>query len=120
MLNKTKNEVLGGLRLVLKLTNLYNKSGVHLKYNKKGDSIKIPDFVIFGLILSPTFYMLSSLLWIVIEEKFDLKLISTSLAGTLCFSQIVISYVLLSTKTDLFISTIDHLQAAVEKSKYLY
>lgn len=112
---KNKVEVLSSLRLLLKLTTLNNKNGVHFKYNKRGDSVKIPDFILLSL-LSLLYYN-SLLIWVKFEEKFDLKLISNSLAGAIGYVALVISYVSLAMKRNSVISIVDHLQEIVEKSK---
>lgn len=78
MLKNTKIEVLSGLGFILKFTNLHNKNGVYIKYNKNSDSVKIPDRLIFCLVSLPTLLYTSLFIWIVIEEKFDLKLISVA------------------------------------------
>lgn len=117
MPTKGQIKVFSGIRLLLKLTNLYNKNGVRIKYNKMGDSVKIPDYLLFCLILLPTLYYVSLLIWVVIEEKFNLKLISYSLATVICTLQVILAYISLAIKTDLVILTIDHLQEAVQKSK---
>lgn len=107
MFPKSKIEVLSGLRWILKVTNLYNKNGVRFKYNKNGDSIELPDAFVFCVIAFPTFYLGLLTMWLVIEKNFDLKLISTCLTGTIALSVVTSSYVSLTTKTDLVISTID-------------
>lgn len=110
-------EVLSGLRLIFKLGNLYNKNGVSIKYNKK--SIKIPDFLVFCVILLPVPYYVTLMNWIVIREKFNLKLVSTNVANTIGILQVTIAYISLVMKTDSIMSTVDHLQEVVEKSKIL-
>lgn len=117
MSKEKKIEILTGLRLILKITNLYNKNGLYIKYNKNGDSVKIPNFVVFCLIFLQSFYMLTLLIWGVIEKKFDLELISISLAVAIGLIYTAISYISLALKTDSIISTVDHLQEVVEKSK---
>lgn len=114
---KNKVEVLSSLRLLLKLTTLNNKNGVHFKYNKRGDSVKIPDFILLSLLSLSTLYYNSLLIWVIFEEKFDLKLISNSLAGAIGYVALVISYVSLAMKRNSVISIVDHLQEIVEKSK---
>lgn len=118
MLKKNKQiEVLSGLRLLLKLTNLYNKKGVYFKYNKKGDSVKIPDFYVFCLISFPTFQFALFFIWFVIEEKFNLKMTALSLACAISTIQTTISYISLAMKTDLIGSCIDHLEESAKESK---
>lgn len=104
-------EVLSGIRLILKLTNLYNKNGVYI------GSIKIPDFIISAMISLLSSYMTLLYFWAAVEEHFDMEIISGSLACTLGMLQTTIAYISLATKTYLVISTIDHLQEVVEKSK---
>lgn len=110
-------EVLSGLRFILKYTNLYNKNGAHFKYNKSGDSIKVPDFLLFCLILLPTSYMVSLFVWFVIDEDFKLTVILNSLALVIANIQMAISFVSMAMKTDLIIATVNRLQEVVEKSK---
>lgn len=118
MLKKDKDiEVLSGLRSIFKFTNLYNKNGVYIKFNKYGDSFKIPDFIWFSLILLPPLYFVLLLIWASIDENFDLRLISTSLAAIFAIIQAIIAYISLAMKTDSIISTFDHLQEVVEKSE---
>lgn len=116
MSNEKKIEVLSSLLVILKLTNLYNKNGVSFKFNRISDSVKIPNFCLFCLISLPTLYLSSLFVWIIFEEKFDLKLISTSVAVLIGTSQITIAYISLAMKTDLVVSTVDHLQEVVGKS----
>lgn len=104
-------KVLSDLRLVLKLTNLYNKNGVFI------GSIKIPDFLVFCLICLPTAYLVALLVWAVVEENFNLTLISTSLAAAIAHIQIAVAFISLCMKNKLIMSTVDHLQDVVEKSK---
>lgn len=111
MWKETQIKVLGDLRLVLKLTNLYNKNGVFIS------SIKIPDFFVFCLICLPTTYLATLLIWAVVEENFNLTLISTSLAAAIAHIQIGVAFISLCIKNKLTISTVDHLQDVVEKSK---
>lgn len=80
MLENERPVALSGLRLTLKRLNLYNRDGVNFKYNKNGDSVRIPDFFAFSLISLPTVHMTLLLIWFVIEEEFNLKLMSTTLA----------------------------------------
>lgn len=111
-----KIEVLSGLRLILKLTNLYNKYGVHIKYNKNADSAEIPEFIVFSLISVPTFVLTSLLIWAAIEQKFDIKLLSVGLAAIIGYSQTTSVFLSLAIKNDSVISTIDHLQETFERS----
>lgn len=106
-----KVEVLSDLRYILKLTNLYNKYGVYI------GSVRIPDSVIFFMISLPSSYMCLLFFWAAVEEHFDMEKISGSLACTIGMLQPTIAYISLAVKTDLVISTIDHLQQVVEKSK---
>lgn len=108
MWKNNKIEVLSGIRWMFRLTNLYNKIG---------DSVGMPDIFIFFMICLPTFYYVLLCVWVVIEEKFNLKMISTNLANAICVSQVTIAYISMATKTGLITSTIDHLQEFVEKSK---
>lgn len=62
--------------------------------------------------------MTTLLVWVIIEEKFNLKLVSTSLALAIASIQIAIAYISLGMKTNSVITTIDHLQEIVEKSKF--
>lgn len=117
MWKMNKIEVLSGIRPILKLSNLYNKNGVTFKYNKKGGSVKIPNFLIFSLITLPTIYLFSLAIWIVIEEKFNLKLISHSLTGAIGLFQVTTAFISLGVKSDLVTKAVDHLQEVVEKSK---
>lgn len=111
---KNKVEVLSGLRLILKLTNLYNKHGVYI------GSVKIPNILVFFLVMLPVIWHAFLLLWAVVDEKFDLKLISNSLAVTIGNIQTTLAYVSLAMETDLVISTVDHLQEVVEKSELFF
>lgn len=117
MLKNKKFEVFGGLRLLLKWTNLYNKNDVYMKYNKMGGSIKIPDLIVFCLISFPTFYYASLMIWAAADKKFDLNVISTSLAAAIGIYQTSINYILFAIKTDALITVVDYLQEIVEKSK---
>lgn len=112
---KKQIEVLSALRPMLKLTNLYNKNGVHLKYNK--NPFKIPDSYVICLISLPAVYLASLYLWFVLDEKFNLKTISTSLGFAIGLLQMTLAYISLALKTDLIISTIDHLQEFTGKCK---
>lgn len=118
MVNEKEIEVLSGLRILLKLSNLYNKNGVYFKYNKNGDSVKIPDFFLFCLILLPTLYTASLFLWFVIDEKFNLTITSNSLVLAIANIQMAISFISMAMKSDLVRTTVDHLQEAVERSKW--
>lgn len=120
MLEANKIDVLSGLRFILKCTNIYNKNGVHIKYNKNGDSIKIPDFLVFCVILFPTIYYNSLLFWAAIDAEFDFKAISTSLAGFVAGLHVASAYFSLTMTTDTLVSTFDRLQEYVEKSKFFY
>lgn len=88
MAEKKKFDVLSGLRLLFKFTNLYNKGGVLFKYNKYGDSVKIPNFLVFCLIVSPSFYSASLYFWVFVESKFNLELTSVSVAWGIGASQV--------------------------------
>lgn len=112
MWKKTQIKVLSDLRLILKLTNLYNKNGVHI------GSYKIPDFFVFCLICLPSLYVAALLIWSVIEENFNLTLISMSLAAAIGHIQIAVAYMSLCMKSELIAITVDHLQDVVEKSKF--
>lgn len=106
-----KIEVLSGLRLLLKLTNLYNKNGVYI------GSVHIRDFYVFSMIsLPPIFYTLL-IIWDVIEEEFDLQSTSNSLATVIAVLQVTIAYISLAMKTDSMKSTVDDLQELVDQSK---
>lgn len=117
MLKSNKVEVLSALRLTLKFTNLFNRNGVHIKYNKSGGSIKISDIFIFFLILLPPSYFVSLLMWAAFDQNFELKLISGGLCAAICSLQAAVPYISLAMKTDSMITTIDHLQKVVAKSK---
>lgn len=112
MWTNNRIEVLSSLRVLLKLMNLYNKNGVHI------GSVKIPDLLVFCLVAFPTFHLWSLYVWIVIEENFDLNIVSFSLDGVIGQSQITLSFILLAINTDLIASTIDDLQEFVAKSRY--
>lgn len=117
-MSKSKVEVLGSLRLIFKLTNLYNKNGVHLKYNRNGDSVKIPDFIAFFFIVLPELFYGLLLIWAIIEEKFDLILVgSTSFSAVIALVQVTTAYISLATKTDSIVSIVDQLQEVVEQSR---
>lgn len=113
-----KIEVLSELKWILKLTNLYSKNGVCIEYNRNGDLIKVPDFIVFCLILLPIFYLALLSIWTIIDEKFELKLISTTLACVIATTQVATAYISLAMKTNSIVSTIDNLQEVVEKSKW--
>lgn len=115
---KNKNNILGCTRLLLRSINLYNKNGVYIKFNRKlfSDSVKIPDSFVFCIISFPTFWYAFLLFWAIIEERFNLQLVSTSLTGAIAALQTSIIYLALAMRTDLIISTVDNLQEAVEKS----
>lgn len=117
MLRKKQIQVLCDLRLILKFTNLYNKNGFYLKYSKRFDPIKIPNCSWLCLFLLSNVWTISLFIWFAIEKKFDLKVISISLATAIGVTQTIISHIFLARKTDLIISTIDHLQEFMEKSK---
>lgn len=118
MLKESEIEILSELRWILKLTNLYNENGVYFKYSRNGDSVKIPDFIVFCLVAFPTFYLGSLAMWLVIEEKFNLKLISCSLSGAIALFLATLNYISLATKTDSVLLIINHMQEVVERSKY--
>lgn len=117
MLESRKIEVLGGLRLLLKWTNLYNKNGVCIKYSKNGDSVKIPDSIAFCSISLPTIYYASLLIWAVIDTRFDFNSISTGLATAIAVLQSTLAYISLAMKTDSIVSIVEHLQRVVVKSE---
>lgn len=117
MLKNNNIEVFSGLRWILKVTNLYNKNGVFFKYNKRGDSAKIPDFLIFCLVSLPTSYLVLLLIWFDFDERFNMQVIAFRLAATISYTQKIASYISFAAKTDLIKSTIDHLQDCVNKSK---
>lgn len=71
---------------------IYNKNDVYIKYSKKGVSVRIPNFIVFCVVSFPTFYYALLLIWAAIDKKFDLKLISTSLAGAIGILQVTIAY----------------------------
>lgn len=56
------------------------------------------------------------LIWFIIEKEFEIRTISVSLGVAIGFILTMISYISLTMKTNLIISTIDHLQEFVEKS----
>lgn len=111
MCTNNKIEVLSRLRLLLKLTNLCNRNGVHI------GSVKIPDFFVFSLISSSLFYISLLLFWIAIEKNLNLKLVSINVAATIGFTQMAITYISLAAKSNLIVSTVDYLQKVVERSK---
>lgn len=96
MFRSEKLQVLSGLRLLLKFTNLYNKNGVCIR------SARIPNFFVFCMVLMPAFLFVLLLMWISVEEKFGF--------------QYIIAYISLAMRTDLIVSTVDQLQEHVEKS----
>lgn len=111
MWTKNQIEVLSSLRGFLKITNLYNKNGVYI------GSVKIPDFLIFCLFSLHTLNFGILCIWGILEQEFNLKLISFHLGGAIGFPEITIIYIYLVQKTDLIVSTVDHFQEIVEKSK---
>lgn len=117
MAERKKFDVLSGLRLIFKFTNLYNKNGFHIKYNKYGDSVKIPDFCVFCLIVLPSFYSALLYMWAFVESNFDLELTSVSVAWAIGATQMALTFIWLAMKNDLIVSTVDHLQKVVETSK---
>lgn len=104
-------EVLSGLRFLLKWTNLYNKNGLHFY------SVKLPDTLVYCLVPIPSFYLSLLFVWPVIEGKFNLKLLSSSLAFAIGNLQLAFAYISLASKTASIASTLDQLQEIVQKRK---
>lgn len=111
MLKGNQFEVLGAIRMLLKLTNLYNKNNIYL------GSIPIPDFPIFVLISIPSFYFAMLLIWRCIDVEFDIELMSISFSDFFGFSQMTVVYISLAVKKYMIITTVDHLQELVQESK---
>lgn len=112
MENIKRLEVLGGCKLPLKLTNLYNKNGVHI------GALKIPKFLIFILISLPTIYIAPLQIWYCFDERFNLKATSNTLLSIVALIHMGFVYLWLTMKSELIVETIDHLQDVVNKSKY--
>lgn len=111
MQNPNKFRVLDGCRLALKLSNLYNQNGVYIR------TFKIPNVVISTLILLPTMYYIASLeFWFCIDERFNMKSISSTLCNMIAIIQMAFVYFSLAMKSDLIIETMNHLQDVVDKS----
>lgn len=110
MQNINRIEVLGGCRLPLKLTNLYNKNGVHI------GSLKIPNFFIFIFISLPAIYTAPLQIWYCFDEGFNLRTTSNTLLSIIALIQTGLVYFWLTVKSELMIETIDHLQNIVNKS----
>lgn len=68
----------------------------------------MPSFLLNILVALPLLYLFLLLVWVVIEEKFNLKLISTSLAKAIGTIQMIMAY----------FSTVDRLLEIVEKSTF--
>lgn len=110
MSNVEQFQVLSDCRLVLKLTNLYNKTGIYFV------SFKIPSFLISCIILLPLVFLLLSNVWFCYDEKFNLESTSTSFAVMLGLLQTILNYVSLLMKKDLIVITVDYLQKIVATS----
>lgn len=110
MQNINKFTVLDGCRLALKYTNLYNKKDLQI-FGRR-----IPNFLIHTFILIPMIYTNFLQMWFCIDEKFNLKSISSTLGNLMSLTHMSLIYVSLAVKSNLIIETLDNLQDLVDKS----
>lgn len=109
MANVTEVHVLRKNRPLLKILNLYNTGGVHIR------TLRISDSIVFGGILSPMLTFIGSVIWQCIDESLNLNATSLGVAGAITTTQLALTFATLAMNTDKIVGNVDYLESTVNK-----
>lgn len=77
--------------------------------------MRIPDSIVFGGIVSPMLVLIGSVIWLCIDENFNLKSTSMGLAAMITTIQLLLSFIAAAINSDIVVKNVDYIDSIVKK-----